>query len=144
MISAQQLEFVHNEQLDILNIPPLLPPPGQHVPLLRGRDDDVPLGQQLQVRPGLPGEDDHLEPQAGEPVVPVGVGVVREGVHGRHVDTPTLGVGGEQAEDRHLRTHGLTTAGGGSDEDIVIRVVQSIENLELPIFHLYLISDCPL
>ena len=129
MISSQQLEFINNEELDVLNIPSLLPPPGQHVPLLRGGDDDVPLGQQLQISSSLPGQDDDLEPQAGEPVVPVGVGVVSQRVHGRHVDTSSLGVGGEQSEYRHLCTHGLATASGGSDEDIVIRVIQRIEYL---------------
>ena len=130
MISSQELEFVNNEELDILNIPPLFPPPGQHIPLLRGGDDDVPLGQQLQISSSLPGQDDNLEPQPGEPVVPVSVGVVSERVHGRHVDTSSLGIGGEQSEYRHLGTHGLATASGGSDEYIVIRVVQSIKYLE--------------
>ena len=63
--------------------------------------------------------------------MPVSVGVVRQRIHGRHVHTPALGVAGEQPQDRHLGTHSLAGPGGGSDENVVIRVIKSVENLSL-------------
>lgn len=49
IVAADEMELVDNEEVDALDVLPLLPPPGEDVPLIRGADDDVPLGQQFQV-----------------------------------------------------------------------------------------------
>ena len=72
VLAAQQLQLVHDEELHVLDIPPLLPASAEHVPLLWQGDDDVALGQQLEVNAGLLSEDDHLQAQAGKPVAPAG------------------------------------------------------------------------
>ena len=37
------MELIHNEEVDILYILPLFPPPRQHVPVLGSTDDDITL-----------------------------------------------------------------------------------------------------
>lgn len=60
ILSPDQVHFIHDEQVDVLDVLALLPAAGQDVPLFWGADDDVPFSQQLQVRAGLPGEQHHL------------------------------------------------------------------------------------
>ena len=66
------MQLIHNEQADVLHVLPLLPPPGEHVPLLRGADHDVALGQELQVGGCLSSQADHslaqVLPELSQPV----------------------------------------------------------------------------
>ena len=42
-LSTNEVQLVHYEEADTLNILPLLPPPRQHVPVLWSTDDNVAL-----------------------------------------------------------------------------------------------------
>ena len=42
-LSTDEVQLVHYEEADTLNVLPLLPPPRQHVPVLWSTDDDVAL-----------------------------------------------------------------------------------------------------
>ena len=103
--------------------------PAQHVPLVRGGDDDVVLSQKLQISPRLPGQDYHLQPQQTELGMSVSVAVVCQGILWRDIHTPPLGIVRKQPEDGHLCTDCLATA--SSNKDIVVRIVDGVEDLGL-------------
>jgi hypothetical protein len=49
VLPPQQVEFIHDEQRNVLHVAPLLPAPTEHVPVLGGADNDVALLQKLQI-----------------------------------------------------------------------------------------------
>ena len=51
--ATDQMEFIRNEERDVLHVFPLLPPAADHIPLLRRGDDHLALLEQLQIRRGL-------------------------------------------------------------------------------------------
>lgn len=85
---TNQMEFIHNEEWDVLHILALLPPPGQHVPVLRGGDDNVSLLQQLQVGCCFSHKLHHIQAQASKLGTPIHKALGCEARHGSDVDTP--------------------------------------------------------
>lgn len=60
IFAPNEMHFIHDEEVDVLDVLALLPASREDVPFLRGADDDVPFAQQLQVSAGLPRQQDHL------------------------------------------------------------------------------------
>lgn len=60
VLATDEMHFVHDEEVDVLNVLALLPAPREDVPLLRGADDDVAFTQELEVSAGLPRQQHHL------------------------------------------------------------------------------------
>ncbi len=63
--------------------------------------------------------------------MPVGVGNVRQGVLGRHIDDAALGVLGQEAHNGDLGADGLAGAGGRAHKNVLVPVVDGVEDLGL-------------
>ncbi len=63
--------------------------------------------------------------------MPVGVGNVRQGVLGRHIDDAALGVLGKEAHNGDLGADGLAGAGGRAHKNVLVAVVDGVEDLGL-------------
>ena len=82
VLSTNQMQLVHNKQVYILHILPLLPPPGEDVPVLRCRHDDCPLLEEAEVSTGLPRQLHYLLAQSlAKPDMPVRVHLSRARKH---------------------------------------------------------------
>lgn len=60
ILAPNKMDFIHHEEVDVLDILALLPPPRKNVPFLRGADDDIAFAQKLQVCASLPCQEHHL------------------------------------------------------------------------------------
>lgn len=60
ILSSNEVNLIHDEKADVLDILPLFPAPGQYVPLVRCTHNDVTFPQQLQVSASLSSQQDHL------------------------------------------------------------------------------------
>ena len=49
-LPSNEVELVHNEEVDVLHILPLLPPPGEDVPVLGSTDYDVALRENTHTQ----------------------------------------------------------------------------------------------
>ena len=56
MLATDQMHFVHHKQIDVLDGLSLLPTPREHVPPLRGRDNDLASFESVEVRGCLSGQ----------------------------------------------------------------------------------------
>ena len=82
VLSTNQMQLVHNKQVYILHILPLLPPPGEDVPVLRCRHDDCPLLEEAEVSTGLPRQLHYLLAQSlAKPDMPVRIHLSRACKH---------------------------------------------------------------
>ena len=74
------------------NIPPSSPP-GQQVPMLWRRDDDVGAVQEADVRGALAGQHRHAHAEAvAKLLAPIRIPLLHEGLQGGDVDTPEDGI----------------------------------------------------
>ena len=125
------MELVAEQQRDRLHVLALLPAAREMVPLLRGRDQDRGLLEQLEVHRRLARE--HLDCAAERPEAlrPVRMPLLRDGGEGGEVDAPTVGFRHEHVQDGELGAHGLARAARCADEAILVGVEERREGLRL-------------
>mmetsp|Transcript_70197 Transcript_70197/g.198108 ORF Transcript_70197/g.198108 Transcript_70197/m.198108 type:complete len:1103 (-) Transcript_70197:287-3595(-) len=133
-VAVQEVQLVHDEDPHLLHALPRLPPPAHEVPLLRGRDDDVRLLEDLHVAGCLSHQLGHLEtkslPELVRPLIEPLLGC--RGVR-RNIHTALHGVGLIHEHPQHgkLGADGFPARRRRADEAVVVRGVEGAEGLRL-------------
>mmetsp|Transcript_43379 Transcript_43379/g.114245 ORF Transcript_43379/g.114245 Transcript_43379/m.114245 type:complete len:464 (+) Transcript_43379:1581-2972(+) len=130
-VAVQQVEFINDEEANLLHALPRLPPSTHQVPLVRRRDDYVGFVKDLHIV--LPDKLGHLESQDPPKLVGplseafLGGCLVRSDIH----TTLHRIVTRQHPQHRKLGTHSLSTGCWCADQAIVIRGIERAERLRL-------------
>mmetsp|Transcript_12824 Transcript_12824/g.30297 ORF Transcript_12824/g.30297 Transcript_12824/m.30297 type:complete len:381 (-) Transcript_12824:3315-4457(-) len=132
-VAAEEVEVVDDKKRYGLDALPLPPAAADGVPLLRGADYDLGLGEQLEVGSGLAAQLGHLSwpEDRSEATVPVGEGVGGRLLLRRDVYALPLGVVHEHPHDGKLGARGLARAGRRADQTVLVSLEEVMERLRL-------------
>mmetsp|Transcript_21833 Transcript_21833/g.53129 ORF Transcript_21833/g.53129 Transcript_21833/m.53129 type:complete len:280 (-) Transcript_21833:93-932(-) len=131
-VLTQQVDLVDDHQSHLGHIVPVLPVPGNSVPLFRRGHNHVRLGQRADVRGEIPRQLHNRPPElAADAFSPIKHSLAGQGFQWSDVDCLHARVLVEQTEEAQLRDNGLTGPRWSTHEHIVIAVVADMEALRL-------------